>query len=127
MADRLDFPVGASSPAKRASRRTSASRPLTGEVLRRPTIAAGGRYWKLTLRSAPLLGFVLFGRWQEKTRFFRWKWLAKIHARRHELVAGGDTLTQTEIEPYCPGSNVVPLHSDGDGGPAGRGRHGPDA
>jgi hypothetical protein len=67
------------------------------------------RYWKATLRSAPLLGFVLLGKWHEEVRIFRWKWLAKAAARRHGLWAGRDTLTETIIEPYRPGENIIRL------------------
>jgi hypothetical protein len=64
-------------------------------------------YWKATLRSAPMLGFVLFGKWHEEVRIFRWKWLAKAAARRHGLWAGRDILTQSVVEPYRPGGNII--------------------
>lgn len=70
-------------------------------------------YWRVTLRSAPMLGFALLGQWREQIRIFRWKWVAKTAARHHKLTAGKDVLTDSVIEPYVPGSNVVtvtPLH-----------------
>ena len=70
-----------------------------------------GRQWRVTLRSAPLLGFLLFGKWNERVRIFRWKWLAEAEARRHKIMAGKDMLTETRIEPYVAGANVFPLPS----------------
>jgi len=67
------------------------------------------RYWRLTLRSAPMLGFALLGQWQEQTRIFRWKWLARTAARRHKRAAARDVLTEAAIEPYVPGANIVTL------------------
>ena len=65
----------------------------------------------MTLRSAPLLGFLLFGKWNERVRIFKWKWLAEAEARRHKMMAGKDILTEARIEPYVAGANVVPLPS----------------
>jgi len=70
-----------------------------------------GRQWRVTLRWAPLLGFLLFGKWNERVRIFRWKWLAEAEARRHIIMAGKDMLTETRIEPYVAGANVFPLPS----------------
>lgn len=83
-----------------------AKRAPAGAV-RRP----GGhrRYWKATLRSAPVLGFILLGKWHEEVRIFRWKWLAKAAARRHEFWTARDTLTEAIVEPYRPGDNIVPI------------------
>lgn len=64
-------------------------------------------YWRLTLRSAPMLGFALLGQWHEQIRIFRWKWVANTAARHHKLTAGKDVLTDSIIERYIPGSNVV--------------------
>jgi hypothetical protein len=65
----------------------------------------------VTLRSAPLLGFVLFGKWDERVRIFRWRWLAEAEARRHMLMARKDLLTDTRVEAYVAGANIVPLPS----------------
>jgi hypothetical protein len=73
--------------------------------------AIRGRRWRVTLRSAPLFGFLLFGKWDAKVRIFRWKWLAEADARRHKLMAGKDVLTDTHVEPYVAGTNIVPLPS----------------
>jgi hypothetical protein len=56
-----------------------------------------------------MLGFALLGQWQEQTRIFRWKWLARTAARRHKRAAARDVLTETVIEPYVPGANIVTL------------------
>jgi hypothetical protein len=72
--------------------------------------AAGRRrYWKTTLRSASQLGFILLGEWHEEIRIFRWKWLAKMAARRHRIRAPRGTLIETIVEPYRPGENIVAL------------------
>lgn len=77
---------------------------------KRSTIPAK-HYWRLTLRSAPVLGFALLGQWREQIRIFRWKWLAKGVARRHKFTAGKDILTDALIERYVPGANVITVNS----------------
>lgn len=70
---------------------------------------AGISYWRVRLRSAPMLGFALFGQWDERSAFFRWRWRAKAAAWRHRLSAPKDVLTEAIIELYLPGANVVDL------------------
>ena len=68
-------------------------------------------HWKTTLRSAPVLGYVLLGQWHEEVRIFRWKWQAKAAAVLHKLTAARDVLTAVSIEPYLPGANILHLRS----------------
>jgi hypothetical protein len=67
------------------------------------------RYWKATLRSAPLLAFVLLGQWHQEIRIFRWKWLANAAARRHRRATTNGRITDAIVEPYWPGDNVISL------------------
>jgi len=74
-----------------------------------PAVPGGRLYWRVTLRSAPALAFILLGSWHEEIRLCRWRWLAKAHARQHMFAARADVLTEVQIEAYRPGSNVVSL------------------
>lgn len=67
-------------------------------------------YWRVTLRSAPLLSAVLLDRWDQEVRIFRWKFLAKAAARRHRLVVR-NFVTEAIVEAYRPGSNIVDLEA----------------
>jgi hypothetical protein len=73
------------------------------------------RHWKVTFRSAPLLSYVLFEQWQEEIRIFRWKWLAAVAARLHNLTVRKDFLANATVESYLPGANVIPFISPDDG------------
>jgi len=65
--------------------------------------------WRVRLRSAHLLGAVLLGQWHEETRIFRWRWLAQAAARMHKFRVARGVLRDADIEPYCPGRNLVSL------------------
>jgi hypothetical protein len=67
------------------------------------------RYWKVTLRSGPLLEFVLLGKCYEEFRVFRWKWLALAVAHRHHRRVASGCVTTAHVEPYVPGTNVIPM------------------
>jgi hypothetical protein len=103
--------IGMSLEERRATVVSMRAGPRVGHapvgVLRRP--GAHHRYWKATLRSAPVLGFILLGKWHEEVRIFRWKWLAKAAALRHRFRTARDTLTEAIVEPYRPGDNVIPI------------------
>jgi hypothetical protein len=66
------------------------------------------RYWRVTLRSAPLISAVLLDRWDQKVRIFRWKFLARAVAYRHRLVVR-NFVTEAIVEAYRPGGNIVDL------------------
>jgi hypothetical protein len=66
----------------------------------------------VTLRSAPLLDFVLLGIRHEEVRIFRWKWLANAAARRHRRRMSSSIHRDAIVEPYRPGANVVLLSAD---------------
>src|SRR6476469_5004374 len=80
---------------------------LFARFLRRSS--QGRTYWKATLRSAPPLAFILLGQWHQRTRIFRWKWLAVAVAHHHKLRSGNKLMTETVIEQYLPGANIVRL------------------
>ena len=68
------------------------------------------RYWRATLRSAPLVELILLDRWHHEVRVFRWRLLAQAAVLRYRRSARG-RVTQCLIEPYDPGANVVTLRS----------------
>ncbi len=71
--------------------------------------AVRGPQWKAIMRSALPLEFLLFGTWHEKTRIYRWRWLATLAARWHASRQRSGVLTSAAVEPYWPGGNVIPL------------------
>ena len=64
------------------------------------------RYWRVTLRSAPLISAVLLDRWEQEVRIFHWKFLAKAAAYRHCLVVR-NLVKESIVEAYRPGSNIA--------------------
>ena len=67
------------------------------------------RRWKMTLRSAPLLEFLLLGQSAEEIRLFRWRWLALAAARLQRSRVPTSFVSSATVEAYVPGANVVPL------------------
>lgn len=66
-------------------------------------------YWKVTLRSAPPLAYILLGEWHERIMIFRWNWLAKIAVCNHKLRYHRTLLKEAVVEPYSLGANVIHL------------------
>ncbi|GAA3894401.1 hypothetical protein GCM10022276_11950 [Sphingomonas limnosediminicola] len=72
-----------------------------------PQTGFGRSYWKVTLRSAPLLECIVLEKWHEEIRVFRWKWQANAAVRRHRRMASNNLVATAMIESYLPGSNIV--------------------
>ena len=67
--------------------------------------------WRATFRSGWLLDYILFGECSETTEVYHWRWAAERAARRHTFATVKGVMRDAFVEPYVPGTNVVPLRA----------------